>query len=259
MNSSISYAFSQNHARSTAASTTLEIPPMSRQIPPGSPKRVFRQAPQHIWDSKQQKKPKSEMTLTELKELFPKQTWKPSTLLMPVQAVMLSCGGGKSDFAPNIITVAWAGIVCSDPAMISVSIRKERHSYGIISATKEFIVNIPYASQAKITDWCGMKSGRDVDKFAETRLTPLPATQVKCPLIADCPINIECKVARVVPLGSHDLFIAKILAVNISPDLLDKRGKLSIEQADLLAYAHSEYRTLGKKIGTFGFSVRKRK
>ncbi len=232
---------------------------MARKIPPGSPKRVFRQAPQHIWDSNQQQKSKSEMTLTELKELFPKQTWKPSTLLMPIPAVMLSCGGGKSDFAPNIITVAWAGIACSEPAMLTVSIRKERHSYDIISATKEFVVNIPSASQAKITDWCGMKSGRDVDKFAETRLTPLPATQVKCPLIADCPINIECKVARVVPLGSHDLFIAKILAVNISPELLDKRGKLNVEQADLLAYAHSEYRTLGKKIGTFGFSVRKRK
>ena len=232
---------------------------MTKVPPHGAPKRVFRQAPTHETNSKQPYKPKSDMTELELKELFPKQVWKPGTLLMPVPVVLVSCGGGKSGYTPNIITLAWAGTVCSDPAMLSISIRKERYSYEIISATREFVVNLPTGKQAKITDWCGMKSGRDIDKFAETRLTPLPATQVKCPLIADCPINIECKVVKIIPLGSHDLFIAKIAAVNISDKLLDRRGKLNIEHADLLAYAHSEYRTLGRRVGAFGFSVRKYK
>ena len=170
---------------------------------------------------------------------------------------LVSCGGGKSPYAPNIITVAWAGTICSDPAMLSISVRQERYSHEIICRTQEFVVNVPTASQAKITDWCGMKSGRDVDKFAETRLTPLPATQVKCPIIADCPLNIECKVVKTIPLGTHDMFLAKIVAVSIADSLLDRRGKLATEHADLLAYAHSEYHALGRKVGTFGFSVRK--
>jgi len=232
---------------------------MPKPPPPGSPKKVFRQAPAYKYDSEHPAKPKSEMTEFELKELFPKHIWKPGTILMPVPVVLVSCGGGKSAYAPNIITLAWAGTVCSEPPMLSISIRKERFSHEIISRTQEFIVNIPSASQSKITDWCGMKSGREVDKFAETRLTPLPATQVKCPIIADCPINIECKVARTIPLGSHDLFLAKIVAVQIADSLLDRRGKLDLDHADLLAFAHSEYRTLGRKMGSFGFSVRKHK
>ena len=199
------------------------------------------------------------MTEFELRELFPKHVWKPGTLLMPVPVVLVSCGGGKSAYAPNIITVGWTGIVCSDPAMLSISIRKERYSHEIIARTQEFVVNIPTASQAKITDWCGMKSGRDIDKFAETRLTPLPAKAVKCPIIADCPLNLECKVTQIIPLGSHDLFLAKIVSVSIADSLLDRRGRLNTEHADLLAYAHSEYHALGRKIGSFGFSVRKHK
>lgn len=230
---------------------------MPRQPSSGSPRKVFRQASAYQYDSEHQLKPKSEMTEFELRELFPKHVWKPGTLLMPVPVVLVSCGGGKSAYAPNIITVGWAGTICSDPAMLSISIRKERYSHEIIAHTQEFVVNIPTASQAKITDWCGMKSGREVDKFAETRLTPLPAKLVKCPIIADCPLNLECKVTQTIPLGSHDLFIAKIVSVSVADSLLDRRGKLDPEHANLLAYAHSEYHALGRKIGTFGFSVRK--
>ncbi len=227
----------------------------------GSPKAIFQR--------KQDKYPKEreEDNLKNLKgkdlELalrarFPKKTWKPSVMLVPNPVVMLSCGGGKEKIRPNIVTVAWAGIVNTEPPMLSVSIRPERLSHEIIMKTREFVVNIPSVSLAKVVDWCGMKSGRDVDKFAEMRLTSLPAEQVSCPIIADCPINIECKVAKVIPLGTHDMFIAKIVAVQIAENLLDKKGKLCLEDADLLCYAHSEYHLLGKKIGAFGFSVRKR-
>ena len=193
-----------------------------------------------------------------LRARFPKKTWKPSVMLVPNPVVMLSCGGGKEKIRPNIVTVAWAGIVNTEPPMLSVSIRPERLSHEIIMKTREFVVNIPSSSLAKVVDWCGMKSGRDVDKFAEMRLTSLPGEQVSCPIIADCPINIECKVAKVIALGSHDMFIAKIVAVEIAEDLLDKKGKLRLEDADILCYAHSEYHELGKKLGMFGFSVRKR-
>jgi flavin reductase (DIM6/NTAB) family NADH-FMN oxidoreductase RutF len=232
---------------------------MSRQPSSGSPRKIFRQASAYQYDSEHQARSKADMTEFELKQLFPKHVWKPGTLLMPVPVVLVSCGGGKSPYAPNIITVAWAGTICSDPAMLSISVRQERYSHEIICRTQEFVVNVPTAQQAKITDWCGMKSGRDVDKFAETRLTPLPATQVKCPIIADCPLNIECKVVKTIPLGTHDMFLGKIVAVSIADSLLDRRGKLATEHADLLAYAHSEYHALGRKVGSFGFSVRKRK
>ena len=180
-------------------------------------------------------------------------------MLVPNPVVMVSCGGGKEKIRPNIITVAWAGIVNTEPPMLSVSIRPERLSHEIIMKTREFVVNIPSSSLAKVVDWCGMKSGREVDKFAEMRLTSLPGEQVSCPIIADCPLNLECKVTQIIPLGSHDLFLAKIVSVSIADSLLDRRGRLNTEHADLLAYAHSEYHALGRKIGSFGFSVRKHK
>lgn len=185
-----------------------------------------------------------------------KRQWKASTLLAPVPAVMVSCGG-KDDFAPNIITLAWAGTVCSDPPMLGISIRPERHSHKIIQATKEFVVNVPTAALVKATDLCGVKSGRDTDKFAAAGLTAMPAEKVSAPLIAECPINLECKVKKVLKLGSHDLFLAEILSVQVSVDILDRMGKLRIDKADLLAYAHGEYYVLGKRLGFFGFSVKK--
>ena len=136
---------------------------MSRQPSSGSPRKIFRQASAYQYDSEHQARSKADMTEFELKQLFPKHVWKPGTLLMPVPVVLVSCGGGKSPYAPNIITVAWAGTICSDPAMLFISVRQERYSHEIICRTQEFVVNVPTAQQAKITDWCGMKSGRDVD------------------------------------------------------------------------------------------------
>ncbi|MGI5924137.1 MAG: flavin reductase family protein [Lentisphaeria bacterium] len=185
-----------------------------------------------------------------------KRQWKPSTLLSPTPAIMVSCGG-KEDFAPNIITLAWAGTVCSEPPMLGISIRPERYSYGIIQATKEFVVNVPTATLARATDYCGVKSGRDGDKFAGAGLTPMAAEKVAAPLIAECPINLECRVKKVIKLGSHDLFLAEILLVQVSEDILDKKGKLRIDKADLLAYANREYYVLGKRLGAFGYSIRK--
>ena len=186
-----------------------------------------------------------------------KQEWRAGTMLAPVPAVMVSCGG-THDFAANIITLAWAGTVCSDPPMLSVSIRSERHSHAIISMTREFVVNLTTARLARATDWCGVKSGRDVDKFAATGLTPLKSVKVGCPGIAESPVNLECKVKKILPLGSHDLFIAEIVAVQVSEEFLDKRGKLHLDKAGLMAFAHGEYYALGERLGFFGFSVKKR-
>ena len=185
-----------------------------------------------------------------------KRQWKPSTLLAPVPPVLVSCGG-RLEQPENVITVAWAGTVCSDPPMLSISVRPERFSHGIIAATREFVVNIPTQDLAKATDLCGMKSGRDTDKFALAKLTRAPASIVAAPLLAECPLNLECKVKKVVKLGSHDVFIAEIVAVQVSPELLDRRGKLCLDQARLLAYAHGEYFSLGKRVGYFGFSVKR--
>lgn len=193
-----------------------------------------------------------------LKERFPKKVWDPSVLLLPNPVVLVSCGSEKLKLAPDIVTVAWAGIVNTSPAMVSISLRPERHSYGIIKQTGEFVVNVPPASLAKVVDWCGMKSGREVDKFSEMRLTALPATTVGCPIVADCPVNLECKVSRTIPLGTHDLILAKVTAVQVSEEVLDKKGKLRVDYADVLSYAHGEYHKLGSRIGVFGFSVRKR-
>lgn len=186
-----------------------------------------------------------------------KEAWKPGNVLAPVPVVLVSCGGAGG-FAPNIITVAWTGSVCSDPAMLSISVRPERHSHGIIKATGEFVVNLPSRAQAKVTDWCGMVSGSKVDKFAESGLTAAPANQVGCPVILECPVNIECRVSQRLELGSHDLFLAEVVAVQVSSHLLDAKGKFSLEQAGLLAYGLGHYYPLGPAIDHFGFSIRKK-
>jgi len=190
-------------------------------------------------------------------ERIEKQSWKPGNVLSPVPVVLVSCGG-NGGIAANIITIAWTGSVCSDPAMLSIAVRPERHSHGIIKSTGEFVVNLPSLAQVKITDWCGMVSGSKVDKFAESGLTSAPATKVDCPIILECPVNIECRVTQRLELGSHDLFLAEVVAVQVSSHLIDAQGKFSVEKAGLIAYGLGHYFPLGPAIDHFGFSIRKK-
>jgi flavin reductase (DIM6/NTAB) family NADH-FMN oxidoreductase RutF len=185
-----------------------------------------------------------------------KQMWKPGTLLYPVPAVMVSCRSSEGE--NNIITVAWTGIICSDPAMLYVSIRPERYSYNIIKDSKSFVVNLPTTSLAYAVDFCGVKSGREINKFEHLRLTPQSSNLVDAPSIGECPINLECRVKDIVPLGSHDMFISEILCVDVEEKLLDKSGKLQLNNADMMCYNHGEYRALAESLGHFGFSVRKK-
>ena len=184
-----------------------------------------------------------------------KRSFKGGAMLNPVPAVMVSCGSRK----PNIITIAWTGIVNSNPPMTYISVRKERYSHRIISETKEFVVNLTTKDLCRATDYCGVRSGRDVDKFKEMNLTPQKSSKINAPAIAESPVNIECKVVNVIELGSHDMFIAKVEAVHVDEKLLDDKGRLRLEDANLLAYSHGEYFELGEKIGKFGFSVAKKK
>ena len=186
-----------------------------------------------------------------------KQTWKAGNMLYPVPAVMVSCQ--RPGEKPNMVTIAWAGTVCSDPAMVSISIRPERYSYDIIRETGEFVINLTTKELAYATDYCGVKSGRDVDKFADMHLTPSASKTVKAPGIAESPVNIECKVKDVIKLGSHDMFLAEVTAVVVDESLLDETGKFHLNDAGLVAYSHGEYFELGEKIGKFGYSVKKKK
>lgn len=185
-----------------------------------------------------------------------KQEWKPGNMLYPVPAVMVSCG--RKGEKPNIITVAWAGTICSSPAMVSVSVRPERYSYGIIKETGEFVINLVNRRLVYATDYCGVKSGRDVDKFREMKLTPLPSRHVEAPGIAESPVNLECKVRQVIPLGSHDMFVAEIVGVTVDEQYMDKNGKFHLNDSGLVTYSHGEYFELGKRLGSFGYSVKKR-
>ena len=185
-----------------------------------------------------------------------KQKWKGSTLLAPVPSVLVSCGNGEIQ---NLITIGWTGIVASHPPKLYISVRPERYSYDIIDKSGEFCVNLPTAQMAKALDYCGVKSGRDCDKFSDCKLTKEDSFEVGCVSVAECPISLECKVSQKIQLGSHDMFIADIVAIGVDEDLVDKNGRLMLEKANLLAYAHGDYFELGKKIGDFGFSVRKSK
>ncbi len=186
-----------------------------------------------------------------------KRSWKAGNVLAPVPVVLVSCGGAAG-IAPNIITIAWTGTVCSDPAMLSISVRPERYSYGIIAESGEFVVNLPSVQQTRTTDWCGVVSGREHDKFAACGLTAAPAEKVACPIIAECPVNIECGVTRVLELGSHHLFLAEVRAVQVSAHLIDASGKFRLDQAGLIAYGLGHYFSLGPGIDHFGFSIRKK-
>ena len=186
-----------------------------------------------------------------------KQPWKPGNVLSPAPPVLVSCGGMQG-WKPNLITIAWAGNVCSDPPMLSISVRPERYSFEIIRTTREFVVNVPSLKQARAVDWCGVVSGRSEDKFAGAGLTPAAALKVRPPIVLECPINIECRVKQSLELGSHTMFVAEVVAVQVSSDLVDGKGRLRLEKCGLLAFAHGEYFVLGRRIGRFGFSVRKR-
>jgi flavin reductase (DIM6/NTAB) family NADH-FMN oxidoreductase RutF len=190
------------------------------------------------------------------REHIEKQSWKPGNVLCPAPPVLVSCGGTQG-WKPNLITIAWAGNICSDPPMLSISVRPERYSYEIVRTTQEFVVNVPSAGQARVVDWCGVVSGRDVDKFSGVGLTPAPALKVSPPIVLECPLNIECLVRQSLELGSHTMFVAEVVAVQVSADLVDAKGRLRLEKCGLLAFAHGEYFALGRRIGHFGFSVRK--
>ena len=182
--------------------------------------------------------------------------WKGSTLLAPVPAALVTCGDEEK---ANVLTIGWTGILNSQPPKTYISVRPERYSHDIIKEKKEFVINLTPSLLARAVDFCGVRSGRDTDKFAECKLTKEPATEVACPTIAECPLSIECKVTDIIPLGSHDMFVADIVAVDVDGELLDEEGKLHLEKAGLCAYIHGDYFAIGKKVGTFGFSVKKKK
>ncbi len=177
-------------------------------------------------------------------------------MLYPLPPVMVSCGTMDN---PNIITVAWTGIVNSDPAMTYISVRPERYSHGLIRETSEFVINLTTEKLIWTADYCGVKSGRDIDKFSLPGISALPSSTVSSPMIAESPVSIECRVDRVIRLGTHDMFLSKIIAVNVDETLLDSKGKLHLEKAGLVATSHGKYFALGKQVGTFGYSVKKKK
>lgn len=196
-----------------------------------------------------------------------KQTFKPGNMLYPLPVVMVSCQYPGSDDAectnpalqgkPNIITVAWAGTVCTNPPMLSISVRPERYSYHIIEKSGEFVVNLTTEALVRATDYCGVRSGRDVDKFKEMHLTPLPSKEIAAPGIAESPVNIECRVREITPLGSHSMILADVVNVTIDGAYMNDNGKFELNSTGLVAYSHGEYFLLGKKLGSFGYSVKK--
>ena len=179
---------------------------------------------------------------------------KPGTLLCPVPAVMVSCASAAD--RPNIITIAWAGTVCSQPPMVSVSVRKERHSHHIIRESGEFVINLVGREQLKACDFCGVKSGRDVDKFSACLLTAVPVPEMQyTPAIGESPLYLACKVEQVLELGSHDAFVARIVGMGVDPKIMDENGKIDLRRAELTAYSHGTYYALGEAMGFFGYSV----
>ena len=187
-----------------------------------------------------------------------KRTLRGGNMLNPTPVVMVSCGSTLDEY--NIITIAWAGTVCSDPPMCSISIRPERHSYDIIKKEGAFVINLVNKQLAPYADWCGVRSGRKYNKFVETELTPVRATKVDAPMIEESPVNLECKVTQILPLGSHDMFLAEVVAVHVNGKLFSpKTDTIDLRRADLVTYSHGHYYTLGEILGKFGFSVEKKK
>lgn len=185
-----------------------------------------------------------------------KVMWKPGTFIYPIPAVMVSCGNMEKS---NIITVAWTGILNTNPAMCYISVRPERYSYNIIKETGEFIINLTNKDLAYATDWCGVKSGKNVDKFKSMNLTKEKANFVNCPCIKESPVSIECRVKEIKELGSHHMFMAEVLSINAKEEYIDEKGAFDITKCDLIAYANGKYFELGKQVGKFGYSVQKKK
>jgi flavin reductase (DIM6/NTAB) family NADH-FMN oxidoreductase RutF len=192
------------------------------------------------------------------KKSMGKLIWKPGTMIYPLPAVMVSCGSEPAEY--NIITVSWTGTVCTEPAMCYISVRPSRHSYDIIRKNGEYVINLTTKSLAYAADWCGVKSGREFNKFTRMNLTPVPATKVKAPLIMESPVNIECIVKDIKELGSHHMFISEVVAINADEKYFDETtGIYRLFDADLFCYSHGKYYETGKLIGKFGFSVEKKK
>lgn len=186
-----------------------------------------------------------------------REYWRPGNMLYPIPAVLVS--SADKEGRPNVMTVAWTGTICSDPAMVYISVRPERYSYHIIEESGEFVINLTTAKLAKAVDYCGVKSGRDSDKFSECGLTAIPSRHVSAPSIAESPASIECRVVKKVHLGSHDMMIAEVLGVSVDENCIDSAGRFALERTDPLVYCHGGYFELGSYIGHFGFSVRRKK
>lgn len=184
-----------------------------------------------------------------------KQVWKPGALLAPVPPALVSCSHGGVD---NLITIGWTGILNTEPAKTYISVRPERFSYNLIYESGEFVINLPTSHIIRSIDFCGVRSGKNVDKFKECKLTKEKASIVKCPMVKESPVNLECKVTDIIPLGTHHMFMADIVAVNVDERYIDEKGRFRIEKCALAAYAHGQYFALGKKIGSFGYSVKKK-
>ena len=184
-----------------------------------------------------------------------KQSWRGSTLLNPEPPVLVSCGGLEK---PNLITIGWTGTICTQPSMVSISVRPERYSHHLIQESGQFAINLPTEALVRSVDWCGVKSGRDVDKFAKTGLTPMPVEHVSAPAIAESPVNIACRVTESRALGSHTMFIAEVVGVTVDDEYLDENDRFHINDANLIMYSHGEYFALGKYLGKFGYSVQKK-
>jgi flavin reductase (DIM6/NTAB) family NADH-FMN oxidoreductase RutF len=187
-----------------------------------------------------------------------KVSWKPGTMIYPLPAVMVSCGSAPEEY--NIITISWTGTICTDPAMCYISVRPGRHSYEIIKRNGDFVINLTTKALAFATDWCGVKSGKNLNKFTQMGLTPIPASKVKAPLIKESPVNIECVVKEIKELGSHHMFISEVVAVNADDEYIDQTtGLFKFNEAIPICYSHGKYYETGNLIGKFGYSVEKKK
>lgn len=191
------------------------------------------------------------------KDIQRKQEWKPGNMVYPVPAVMVTVADKAGN--DNIITVAWTGTICTNPPMVYISVRPERYSYHMIKETGEFAINLTTKELAFVTDCCGVKSGRDIDKFQEFHLTRQKASKISVPLIGESPVNIECKVTECMELGSHHMFLAEVVSVHVSEAYMDEKGAFHLEQADPIVYSHGAYFDLNRVLGTFGYSVRKKR
>lgn len=186
-----------------------------------------------------------------------KQEWKPGNMLYPLPAVMVSCADKKGN--SNILTVAWAGTVCTNPPMVSISVRPERYSYAFIKETGEFVINLTTEKLAWAADFCGVRSGRDTDKWKEAGLTPVSGHVVKAPLIQECPVSLECRVRQTLPLGSHTMFVAEVVSVSVDEAYMDRNNRFHLDKSSPICYSHGRYYALGKEVGKFGYSVAKKK